>query len=198
MGWKWCIMGVLACGLAGCMTRAPDAEEGIAGGITEGVLAPLEDVNLRREEIPEILQGLEVYEKPVPTSCTGIAAEVAELELYVGSDLDEVKVAENGLNLRGQITDYADDQAYSYIAGFTRDFIPFRSMVRRATGASAHDRAIRKAYRNGRLRRSYLKGIGFALGCASPAAPFFPTAKPRDEEEGNTETFEFMAVPPAW
>ena len=74
-------------------------------------------------------------------------------------------------------------------------------MVRRATGASAHDRAIRKAYRDGRLRRSYLKGIGFALGCDSPAAPHFPGAASSRQEDADAKdeaVFEYLAIPPAW
>ncbi|MEM9810762.1 MAG: hypothetical protein AAF788_06000 [Pseudomonadota bacterium] len=183
------------------MTRAPNAEEGIRGGITEGVLAPLEDVNVRREEIPDILDDLEVYEKRVPTSCSGLEAEITELELYVGSDLDAISGPRETMSLTDRVTDFADDQAYSFLSDFTRDFIPFRSMVRRATGANAHDRAIRKAYRDGRLRRSYLKGIGFALGCDSPAAPHFPAAassRREDAEAQDDAVFEYLAVPPAW
>jgi hypothetical protein len=51
------------------------------------------------------------------------------------------------------------------------DFIPFRSLVREATGASAHERRLRAAFQAGVARRSYLKGVGAQLGCAPPAAP---------------------------
>ena len=51
------------------------------------------------------------------------------------------------------------------------DFIPFRSIVREATGASAHERKLRAAFERGVARRAYLKGVGAQLGCAPPAAP---------------------------
>ena len=78
---------------------------------------------------------------------------------------------------------------------------PFRSMVRRATGATAHERAIRDAYRRGHLRRSYLKGIGFAMGCDGAAAPRFPQAmeaRRELEQEAEDATFTVLEVPPPW
>jgi hypothetical protein len=201
MGW-WKIAGLgLLVALGACHTRAPDAREGMVGGIKEGALAPLEDLNVRREMIPEILAELDVYEKPVPSTCTGIEIEIADLEAYVGSDIDRAPQAEAALSLRGRVSDLADDQAYRLVSDLTTDFIPFRSMVRRATGASAHDKAVREAYRRGRLRRSYLKGVGFAMGCKSPAAPRFPQTvaeRRRLDAEASSVTFEVLEVPPAW
>jgi hypothetical protein len=201
MGW-WKFAGLLALTvLPGCHTRAPDAREGVVGGLREGALAPLEDLNVRREEIPSILSDLDVYDKPVPSTCTGIEIEIADLEAYVGSDIDRVVQPEAQTSLRGRVEDLADDQAYKLVSDLTTDFIPFRSMVRRATGASAHDKAVREAYRRGRLRRSYLKGVGFAMGCDSPAAPRFPQTiaeRKRLDEEAAAVSFEVLEVPPAW
>lgn len=202
MGWrKWALLLGVGVSLTACHTRPPDAEEGLTGGIREGILAPLEDLNVRREEIPPILASLAVYEKQVPSSCRGIAIEVRTLEALVGDDLDAVDLRPEATSFRGRAMDLADDQAYDLLSDFTRDIIPFRGMVRRATGATAHDKAIRNAYRKGHLRRSYLKGIGFAMGCDSPAAPRFPKAMAarRDlEREAENATFTVLEVPPAW
>lgn len=185
--------------LAACHTRPHDADDTFTGGVTEGVLAPLADLNVRREAIPPILVALDVYNKPVPENCTGIEIEIRDLEAYVGSDVDTIEVKE-AFNLRNEVMDLADAQAYSLVSDLTTDFIPFRSMVRRATGATAHDRAIREAYRRGRLRRSYLKGVGFAMGCDSPAAPRvahrMTGTDPADEAQG--VTFRVLDVPEAW
>jgi len=201
MGWWRLIALVVAgAGLSACHTKPHDAADGMTGGLREGVLAPLEDFNVRREEIPPILASLDVYEKPVPTSCAGIAIEIQDLEAYVGSDIDVLDLKAT-TTLRGQAAELAEDQAYSLVADLTTDVIPFRNLVRRATGASAHDRSIRKAYKNGRLRRSYLKGVGFAMGCDSPAAPHFPGAsaeKRKLEDEADAATFHVLEVPPAW
>ena len=199
VGWKRsCVLVLIA--LAGCHTRPHDADEGMRGGIVEGALAPLADMNVRREEIPPILDGLDVYNKPVPTSCAGIEIEIADLESFVGTDVDVLKV-HNTVGLREQAMDLADDQAYDLVSDLTTDLIPFRGMVRRATGANAHDRAIRQAYYRGRLRRSYLKGVGFAMGCDSPAAPHFPlqqAERERLQDEAEAVTFHILDVPPAW
>jgi len=198
--WWIILMGLGACTLSACHTRAPDSDEGIRGGLTEGVLAPLGDVNIRKEAIPPILAGLNVYEKPVPTSCTGIALEIRDLESYVGSDIDILDLPGEA-SFRAQIYDMADDQAYRLVSDFTTDFIPFRSLVRRATGATAYDKSVREAYRRGRLRRSYLKGVGFAMGCDSPAAPLFPgtvAAREQLQQEVDETQFPILEVPPAW
>lgn len=198
--WRFIALVIAGASLTACHTRSHDSAEGVTGGLREGVLAPLEDFNVRREAIPPILASLDVYEKPVPTSCAGIAIEIHDLEAYVGSDIDVLDMSGTA-SLRGQVVDMADDQAYSLVADLTTDVIPFRNLVRRATGATAHDRSIRKAYKRGRLRRSYLKGVGFAMGCDSPAAPHFPTVaaeKRRLEREAEETTFSVLEVPPAW
>lgn len=202
----WKLIGATAIvALAACHTRPPDADQGMTGGITEGVLAPLADLNMRKEAIPPILTALAVYEKAVPESCAGIEIEIADLESYVGSDVDTLQTASaDGLvsfsGLSNRVTDLADDQAYSLVSDITTDFIPFRSMVRRATGATAHDRAVREAYRRGRLRRSYLKGVGFAMGCDGGAAPQAPARTMVAENDGPQPkvTFDVRDVPPAW
>lgn len=198
MGW-WRAIGLIACGALGaCHTRPHDATEGMAGGVTEGVLAPLVDLNVRRDEIPPILADLSVYGKPVPSTCAGIEIEIRDLEAYVGDDSD-VMVAEEQASLTGRVLDMADDQAFSLISDLTTDFIPFRSVVRRATGASAHDRAVREAFRRGHLRRSYLKGVGLAMGCDSPAAPRVNVVRSSPEEAAaDGVTFGVLNVPPAW
>jgi hypothetical protein len=197
---RWVLGIFLLAALGGCHTRPHDADEGFRGGIKEGVLAPLEDINIRREEIPPVLAELDVYEKPVPRNCDGIAAEVTELESLVGSDVDML-VLDAPMGFRRQAMSMVDDQAYSVVSDLTTDLIPFRGMVRRATGASAHEREIRTAYRNGRLRRSYLKGIGFAKGCESGAAPYFArrdqTGDGLEGDEAQT-AFPILEVPPPW
>jgi hypothetical protein len=46
--------------------------------------------------------------------------------------------------------------------------IPFRSLVRRATGAYAYQKKYNQAYKLGAQRRAYLKGVGLARGCPPP------------------------------
>ncbi|MEE4211780.1 MAG: hypothetical protein V2I43_21250 [Parvularcula sp.] len=197
---RWVLSFCAIAAVAGCHTRPHDAEEGLRGGLKEGMLAPLEDINVRREEIPPVLSELDVYDKPVPRNCDGIADEVSLLESYVGDDVD-VLALDAPMGLRRQAMSMMDGQAYSVVSDLTTDLIPFRGMVRRATGATAHERAIREAYRNGRLRRSYLKGVGFAKGCDGVAAPRFVRNDAKAvqlQNDAEAASFPILEVPPPW
>ena len=55
------------------------------------------------------------------------------------------------------------------------DFIPYRSWVRRLTGAQARSRTVQDAVEAGRLRRAFLKGLGMrAELCAAGLARLVP------------------------
>jgi len=59
------------------------------------------------------------------------------------------------------------------------DLIPFRTVVRRLTGAEENAQEMRDALKAGDVRRAYLKGLGLERGCAYPAAPApAPVAQP--------------------
>ncbi len=149
-------------------TRARD-------GIGDATLQPLTDLNIRREEIPEVLRNMRTPYGPVPIGCDPIAAEVTTLTDILGPDSDAPSIDEDdptlseeaGEEIGEEVADYALDT----VRGFTSDAIPFRSVVRRATGAKKHDKRVRQAYEKGLRRRSYLKGIGMQRGCLPPASP---------------------------
>ncbi|AZP10558.1 hypothetical protein [Undibacterium parvum] len=49
--------------------------------------------------------------------------------------------------------------------------IPFRSWIRRFSGADKHSKDVTAALAAGIVRRAFLKGLGQASGCLPPAAP---------------------------
>jgi hypothetical protein len=49
--------------------------------------------------------------------------------------------------------------------------IPFRSWIRKFSGAEKHTKELEAAFSAGIVRRSFLKGLGQASGCQAPAAP---------------------------
>jgi hypothetical protein len=49
--------------------------------------------------------------------------------------------------------------------------VPFRSWVRKLSGAERYSRDVSAAIAAGIVRRSYLKGVGQVRGCEAPAAP---------------------------
>jgi hypothetical protein len=138
-------------------------------GLQGAVESPLADVNLVRTQIPPVLLWAEQnpYQRPAATDCAHIAVEVQDLDDALGDDFD-IHESEDPFEKRGRV---AEETVISVARDVEDDFIPFRSWVRRLSGAQKHDNAVRIAVYAGRVRRSYLKGVGLALGCAYPAAP---------------------------
>ncbi len=149
-------------------------------GLPDAATAPLEDLNLTRDEIPESLAAIEyVYAAYPPPDCTEIAAEVGRLDVDLGRDYDNDEEEEKSLGRRGG--EAAGDLVVDTIRGVTTDVIPFRSIVREASGAAAFERRRARAFAAGYARRAYLKGLALGQGCAPPAAPLVIT--PFDEDE---------------
>jgi hypothetical protein len=153
-------------GLAGCETAVSRTQ----AGLPEAAMSPLTDLNLRRVEVPPLLEAIKSPYEPIPVvSCGAIGASVIELTSILGPDSDAPPAAEASLSDQaGSVTASATLGA---VSSTMSDFIPFRSIVREATGASAHERKLQAAYERGVSRRAYLKGVGAQLGCAPPAAP---------------------------
>jgi hypothetical protein len=142
-------------------------KEGVAGAVQ----APFEDVNVIRSQIPPVLLRAAdaPYARPDPASCRQISTDVAELDDALGDDLDIEEVGDS--NLKEKRGRQAGEAMVLAMRDTAEDFIPFRNWVRRLSGAQAHDNQVRAAVYAGRERRSYLKGLGEALGCRYPAAP---------------------------
>ncbi len=140
-------------------------------GVKGAVEAPFSDVNVIRTKIPPILLRTEEapYARPSPASCRQIAADVEELDDVLGDDLDIDAV--DDVNLKARRGRQAGETAVMALRYTAEDFIPFRNWVRKLSGAQARDNQVRAAVYAGRARRSYLKGLGEALGCRYPARP---------------------------
>lgn len=152
-----CVLGLWAC----TTTSKPKTASG-GPDLGGAVAQPLQDFNLQKVEIPHVLRSAiaEPY-KPAPRDCAGIAREVVALDAVLGVDLDRDPVE--------------PDHVGEFMEGAVRDFatswIPFRSIVRGASGAAAHSRKAELAIVAGGIRRGYLKGAGERAGCKPPAAP---------------------------
>lgn len=144
-------------------------------GLPDAALSPLEDLNLRREPIPDLLKGLQTpYFAAGDMSCSAIALEIDRLSSVLGIDWD-LSLAEIDEETDPDTAQWAADKsadaALGTVRSTTQGFIPFRGLVREATGAASHAAKLQKAYRIGGERRAYLKGYGQARGCDWPAAP---------------------------
>ncbi|KAK0360794.1 hypothetical protein LTR94_025893, partial [Friedmanniomyces endolithicus] len=144
----------------------------VRAGFSEAVTAPLEDFNLRQQQIPTVLLQAEAnpYDLRNLNQCTTIGAEVARLDEALGPDTDEPP-RQNGAYVSEQAADAAAKATLDAIRGTATDFIPGRSWIRRLSGAEQHSRHVQSAIQAGRMRRAFLKGMGMQRNCAPPAAP---------------------------
>ncbi|WP_396593629.1 hypothetical protein [Brevundimonas sp. R86498] len=129
-------------------------------GVGMAATAPLDDLNLRRQEVPEIL--ISARRAPYATDglrrCRAVMAGIAALDDALGPDVDQPE-PETGTG------DQAANMALDMVRDTATDFIPLRSWVRRLSGAAAHDREVQAAIRAGLVRRGFLKGIVLERDC---------------------------------
>lgn len=160
--------------ISGCNAGASarGGAEQVGAGLGDAVTAPLEDLNLRRDEIPTILLQAEAspYDLRNLNNCRTIGAEIARLDEALGPDTD-APPSQDGSYMSERAADAAAGATLDAIRGTVTDFIPARSWVRRLTGADAHSKQVQSAIQAGLRRRSFLKGVGMQRNCAPPAAP---------------------------
>ncbi len=163
-----------ALALAGCNAGRSVGQgvRTVAEGAGDAATAPLEDFNLRRQQIPTVLLQAEAnpYDMRNLSQCAGIAAEVRKLDDALGPDTDEPP-PQDGSYLSERAADAAAKATLDAIRNTTTDFIPARNWIRRLSGADAHSRHVQSAIQAGRMRRAFLKGTGMQRNCAPPAAP---------------------------
>ncbi len=145
--------------LAAQDSRAQDDSPGVA----DVAKTPLTDLNLSKDEIPQVLLDAMTspYADPDGKGCAGIRDAIVELDVLLGPDYDKSGEDEDG-------RDVNEGRIAQNIVGSA---IPFRGLIREATGAAAHQRKFTEAIMAGMARRGYLKGLGKARGCAHPARP---------------------------
>lgn len=164
--------------------KVVEHEEAMPDRVGQAVLTPLSDLNMVRSEIPEVLMDAVkegAYHAPEVMTCEYVAAQVVLLNAALGSDLDAPKGGDVGSWIdRG--SDFAEDTGVGAVRRTVEGVVPFRSWLRKLSGAERHSRRVNQAIVVGGIRRAYLKGIGMNMGCNPPAAPLpKEAAKPAEE-----------------
>lgn len=141
-------------------------------GMKDAITAPLHDFNLMRPTVPPVLlaAATDPYKLPETADCPALEDEVRRLDLALGPDADMPAGADRP-TLGRRASHAASDAALDAVRDVTTGWIPFRSTVRRLTGASHYKDQAEDAIQAGVVRRAYLKGVGLQQGCAYPAAP---------------------------
>lgn len=135
------------------------------------VQRPFRDLNLIREEAAEpLVKSAEApYGEAGLASCASILAEIDQLNAVLGPDVD--RIGEDG---ESDVVELATGAVEGLLD------LPFRGVVRRATGAHERDEAIRRAVLAGMVRRGYLKGLADERNCHATT--------PRPEALGDPRT----------
>lgn len=163
------------------VVRSSDDSSGNDWG--DAVTAPLQDLNLKRVRIPQIL--LDAMQRPYDLNgldrCDAISDEVRKLDTVLGADIDEPPPPPDTSTMGQKGGRMANKAAVGAMTRATRSIIPFRGLVREMTGAERHDKEVNSAIQAGQVRRAYLKGVGMNKNCAPPAAPSWFRPKPTDD-----------------
>ncbi|OYW81796.1 MAG: hypothetical protein B7Z26_04500, partial [Asticcacaulis sp. 32-58-5] len=140
------------------MAAKKSAEE-VKDGFGDAVTAPLTDLNLKREAIPDILikAAANAYDMTGMAHCESIGQEIALLDTAIGLDFDQASEARRR-DIAERGGEFASQTALSTVKGAAESIIPVRGLVREVTGAEKHQKAIDHAITAGRVRRGFLKG----------------------------------------
>lgn len=137
--------------------------------VGSAITSPLGDLNLVRADIPAVLINARKapYTVPDDAGCVWFTTEIQSLDQILGPDLDAVKVDAKGNIVEKEL----GNATVNALKSFTEGFVPFRSLVRRITGADSHSREVAAAGMAGIVRRSYLKGVASAKACRIDPVP---------------------------
>lgn len=183
-------LGATAAALAGCassdtaqLPRVPDLpsvpavatvkpttkDAAVTERVGQAAITPLSDLNVVQEEIPVALQvaAQGPYATPKEAGCAAIATEIRALDEALGADLDDPKGGDKP-SLLSRGTDLAENAGVSAVRRTVEGFVPFRSWLRKLSGAEKHSKQVAAAITAGAIRRAYLKGRGDAMGCVRP------------------------------
>jgi hypothetical protein len=131
------------------------------------VTSPLTDLNLSKAEIPELLSqaASAPYAYAVDASCPQLVEQVTALDAVLGADVDAPPATGDKPGMLERGAGQVGNASVSAIKSSAESVVPFRSWVRKLSGADAHERRVEAAIRAGSLRRAFLKGVAKARGC---------------------------------
>lgn len=154
------VVPILLMVLAGCASST-------ANRIGTAATMPLTDLNVAQEDIPAILLAAREHPYQVPASqnCVAISLEIRELDEVLGADLD-APVSPADPSVMRRASSLVQDQAVGALQRTAEGLIPFRSWVRKLSGAERHSKQVSACIAAGSVRRAFLKGFAASEHCA--------------------------------
>jgi hypothetical protein len=151
---------------------AGESQPGVAGSNPEklgrafgsAITQPLSDLNLLPQKIPEILQNAvpAPYAIPESRACSDLHAEIAQFDEALGIDFSFKRDNDKLIDFEYEL----NNQAVGFVRRSTEALVPFRSWVRKLTGAERASRQVATAIQAGTVRRAFLKGMLLAQNCS--------------------------------
>jgi len=140
----------------------PDAMEGTARDAGKIVSQPARDLGIAKTKVPPLLE--EASKAPYSVvdvkTCRQISNAIIALNIDLGPDY-EVVTDPKKENQPGRF-------AKAGGRALVNSLIPFRALVREATGAGPAQRRLDEAIEAGMARRGFLRGMHYARGCKTP------------------------------
>jgi hypothetical protein len=150
--------------IAALVVGCASSEKTLQGAVT----TPLNDLNLVNSSIPDVLKEARKapYALAESSSCDDLRLAVLALDDALGPDLDTPETRENR-----SLIERGGDAVGGAVQKAAEDVIPFRSWVRKLSGAERKSRQVKAAITAGTVRRGFLKGVARARSCdLAPAA----------------------------
>jgi hypothetical protein len=165
--------------------------------VTSAATTPLSDLNVVRADIPRLLEEARhaPYAMPANTGCEALAADIDALDDVLGPDLDAPR-SKDRPSLLERGTSAAGNEAVGALKGAAQDVVPFRHWVRQLTGAERYSNKVAAAIIAGTERRSFLKGLRAAQGCAAPERPMDAITAPDSSTAAPVSPANGFALPP--
>jgi hypothetical protein len=170
--WRIAALSAVLAALAGCAADTPKR-------LGNAAVTPLNDLNVVRTDIPDVLQAAQKapYVKPADCSCVALVLEIRQLDAALGADLDAPPTEKTSLFARAPA--FASDQAVGALQRTAQDLVPLRGWVRKLSGAERHSQQVAAAIAAGSARRGFLKGVAAAQNCLWQTVP---TAVPKPDD----------------
>ncbi len=186
-------------------------EEG--GNLVDVAVQPIHDLNLLEKAIPPVLLAAKkngAYAAPAKTDCESMLAEIRALDLALGPDLDTPSTPSADPSLAEKAVDRAMDYVVQPAVNSVRATVnyffdgvmPFRSWVRKLSGAEQASAEVASAISAGATRRPFIKGWFRGAGCVMPApsvvrvSPYALIAPPSEESAPAEAAAPEPAQPP--
>ncbi|WP_310543027.1 hypothetical protein [Phenylobacterium sp.] len=141
--------------LAGCATQ-PMPRPGADSDLGRAAVQPLRDLSVIRETAPDVLLRAAVapYDLTHAGDCPSLQAELRALDDALGPDLTP-----NGKTTGVSVAGLAADLISGAVG------LPFRGVVRWASGARSREAGLKAAILAGMVRRGFLKGRWGLMAC---------------------------------